>query len=591
METNLPKLIPAPQSLTLTGGTCRLTGFSSILFSGSEDAAPALLRGRFPQASFSVDSRGFTAVIGAELPAAELPDRPDAYVLTAAESGIRIDSVSAAGLFYGVCTLMQFPDEVPCMTVTDYAVIPLRMIHWDLKGYLPKFSVLLDEMRILASYKINSVLLEIEDKYIYKCAPDIAVPGAYTYAQFRELSRTAAALHIRIVPKLQSIAHVDYILKHEKYRSLRENGHVFQYCPSNPDVKALWEAMCTELTDVFREHKGLFHIGADEPGNLGECPECAKLGAAGAYAKRVGESLDFVRAQGWTPVMWDDIVRNSNGLFTPAEEKELLTGLCRGAVLMYWNYGYGGKNNVFPYIDKFRASGLRVFGASGYAGCDNWAGSIPPLAYRGLNIDAWTKAAMENGLECVCATGWTRIGSADCPAEPQESCWATILYAANSMWNGRPRDYGLFLADLFPLFYGCEAEPALADTLMRIAAHPYDFAHALQDAKETDAPRMRFLRISAALESLAGQRTRLLNYMQYYNAKLGRAMEDYRMSLLCRYSKELKDNLAAWKSAAAEVLALYYEPVTADEIIVTRFGYLEKLAAEFSALVDRTELL
>ena len=47
----------------------------------------------------------------------------------------------------------------------------------------------------------------------------------YTHAQLRELSVLARSLHIAVVPKLQSIAHVDYILKHDAYRGMRENGH------------------------------------------------------------------------------------------------------------------------------------------------------------------------------------------------------------------------------------------------------------------------------------------------------------------------------------------------------------------------------
>ena len=41
--------------------------------------------------------------------------------------------------------------------------------------------------------------------------------------------------------------------------------------------------------------------------------------------------------------------------------------------------GYGGVNNVFPFLHEYRSAGMRVWGASGFAGCDNWAGALPPL--------------------------------------------------------------------------------------------------------------------------------------------------------------------------------------------------------------------
>lgn len=170
--------------------------------------------------------------------------------------------------------------------------------------------------------------------------------------------------------------------------------------------------------ECFAEHGPYFHIGADESDKLGECPECRKLGAAGSYAHKVGACIDFVRGKGWTPVMWDDIIRNANKTFSPEEEAAVRSRLGKDAVIMYWAYGYGGRDNQFPYLDEFRDAGMQVWGASGYAGCDNWAGSVPPMAYRALNIDAWIQASVESGLECHCSTGWTRIGSADCPAEP-----------------------------------------------------------------------------------------------------------------------------------------------------------------------------
>ena len=116
--------------------------------------------------------------------------------------GILIDARDGAGLFYGAQTLMQLPDDCPCLTIRDYACTPIRMIHWDLKGYLPRFEVLKTEMRRLAHYKVNAILLELEDKYAYRCAPDVAVDGAYTYEEMRELSKLAKDLHIAIVPKL-----------------------------------------------------------------------------------------------------------------------------------------------------------------------------------------------------------------------------------------------------------------------------------------------------------------------------------------------------------------------------------------------------
>ncbi len=575
-------LIPRPQKMAVKDGTIDVSSWGNAAACGLSAEALAFVGEKLGPIQ-TAENAGFSLRAG-NPSSVTIPEKPDAYALSITNDGLALEANTAAGLFYGVQTLKQLlGSELRPTEIEDWATVPLRMIHWDLKGYLPRFDVLCEEFRLLASYKVNAVLLEIEDKYRFECAPDIAVEGAYTPQQMRELSRLAKDLHITIVPKLQSIAHADYILKHDAYRSMRENRHVFQYCPSNEAAQKLWEDMCRELIGCFREHGPYFHIGADESGYLGECPACAKLGKAGSYRKKVGACTEFVRKQGWIPVMWDDIIRNAGHTFSPEEEAELRRELGRDTVIMYWSYGYGGANNEFPYLDEFRRDGMRVWGASGFAGCDNWAGSVPPLAIRGKNIDAWTKDAARKDLECVCATGWTRIGSADCPAEPQESSWFTILYAANSMWSGKVEDYRLFAEDVFRAFYGAEPDGALIDSVLQIGSHPYS----LTDPVGTS--RLDFLKIMAAVECLASRRTRLLNYFQYYAGKLGRAMEDYRLYMILQYAQKQKEELEALRSKAEAALGTYYMPVTAEEVVRTRFAYLEHLNDELLELMTNTK--
>ena len=581
-----PILIPRPQKFTFSEGMVDSSVWGIPRAGGVSGNALDFICEKFGKPQLIEDS-GFFLHIGSPRPA-EVPEKPDAYVISINENGLALEARNSEGLFYGMQTLRQLLTygALSPVEIEDWPAIPIRMLHWDLKGYLPKFDVLCEEFRLLSEQKINAVLLEIEDKFCYACAPEVAVEGAYTHEQMRELSRLAKDLHITIVPKLQSIAHVDYILKHERYRSMRENGHIFQYCPTNEAAQQLWEDMCRELMNCFQEHGPYFHIGADESGYLGQCPQCAKLGKAGSYKKKVGACVDYVLKQGWTPVMWDDIVRNAGHTFTPEEEEDLRRELGRKAVLMYWAYGYGGTGNEFPYLDEFRKDGLRVWGASGFSGCDNWAGSVPPLEIRGKNIDAWTEEAVKKDVECVCATGWTRIGSADCPAEPQESSWFTALYAANSMWSGKAEDYRAFAADVFRSFYGSVPDDTLMESVMRIGNHPYSVA-----GSDDIATRLDFLKTMATVESLDTRRSRLLNFFQYYEGKLGIAMEDYRLGMILSYASRQKEELETLKKHAESVLSQYYMPVTVEEVLRTRFGYLDRLNQELLDLAEQTREL
>ena len=513
----------------------------------------------------------------------------DSYVLQAGEKEIRIDAGSAAGLFYGFITLFKLArgGAVPCGIYRDEAAIALRMIHWDLKGYQPKLPVMMEELEILASYKVNAILLEVEDKYDYKCAPEVGCPTAYSFKEMREISKKAALLNIMIVPKLQSVAHVDYLLKHKRYKKLRETDHAFQYCCSSPEVDKLWNAMADELMECFAEHDKFFHIGADESINLGECPKCQKLGRAGSYIRRVGKSIEHLLAAGRTPVMWDDILRRGDDSgMTPQQVKDCWQ-LGRESVLMYWAYGYGGNNNSFPQLKSYLDAGMRVWGASGFSGCDNWAGSLPPLAIRSLNSDAWTKTAREMKLECVCSTGWGKIASADCPAEPHESSWYTILYAANSMWTGAPMDLVKFIYLLSMELYGEVPEQPLVNAILDIGKNPYELGNVLD--KEFSSDRFAFLNLAAAAESLTTVRNIFCNWNSFYFGKLGREMEDYRIAYMKRWPLFLSERVAKFKAEMEKILPKFYGDFTADAFMTSRFGFLEKLIEDTARLTGKTK--
>ena len=582
-------LIPPVKQMVPARGVCRMDSLRRLRCAGVNAETEELLGERFPNLKIVRGRKGFFAEFTAGtrgMSPVDAGGEPDAYVLRVAEDCIRIDAASPGGVFYGIQTLLQLPASAQCMEIRDHASIPLRMIHWDLKGYQPKLAVLKEEMRILASLKINAILLELEDKYNYRCAPGVGVRDAYTFEEMRGFSRYARSLNIMIVPKLQCLAHADYLLKHRKYAHLREDGHPFQYCASSPAAQKLWEAMASELMECFAEHTEYFHIGADETDLLGRCGKCAKLGKGGSYLRKTEACIDYLIAHGRTPVMWEDILRNLHRNLSESEAKACWK-LGKKAVLMYWAYGYGGKNNVFPYLHEYLASGARVWGASGFAGCDNWAGSLPPLEIRARNLDAWAKSAVENRLECVVATGWTRIASADCPAEPHESAWFPIAYGAMSMWSGIPQSLDAFIRDFSLLFYGEILEPALSEAVLHIGKTPYSYDRIA--GVNPGVRRLNFLRYAAAAESLVAERTRIVNYLQYYDGQLGKAIPDYRLNMMKRYSAALAEKLAVFREEMRSLLRDFYAESTVEDFIRSRFGYLEKLNAEFRRQLDRTK--
>lgn len=590
-------IIPAPQKIELKNEEkVAWREFTEIYLSGLNTETVKLLEQDLPGTWRPIPENGFCARMlrpGVTVPEmAEVPDKPDAHVLRITADGICIDALSSNGLWYGFQTLIQLlraNEHIPTGEIIDYAVISIRGVHVDLKGYLPKFPVLMDDFRRLSGYKINTVLLELEDKYQYRCAPDVGVPGAYSFEQLRELSRHAAALGINIIPKIQCLAHVDYLLKQPRYRHLREAEHPYQYCPRNDEVFALWKSMSQELMEALAEHSDYFHIGADEADKLGKCSKCSPFTKADSYIFHVSRCLDFIIERGRTPIMWDDMFRDPYCDLGKGEAGKIWE-LAEKAILNYWSYGYGGRNNIFPFMGKYTRRNIRVWGASGYAACDNWAGSIPHLEIRSKNLDAWLKTALEHDLEAVIATGWSRMASATPPIEPRENTWFCITYAAETMWSGRARDFQELIDLVSNQVYGCQLPQYLRRAVLNIAKNPVILRDE-QYREFEDNPRLALLQYTAAAESLSKLLQELVASARMFSGQLGDKLPDYMINSRRLLAVNFKAKVDKLETYTRKWLNEFYEPVTVEDFIRTRFAYCRQYAEEFLEKLERTDRL
>jgi hypothetical protein len=574
----MDNLLPLPREITRTGGTCAAT-FTTCTVCGIGEDTIALLGDNFPGIRFNhVDGVTPTASFGdGELDIAA-PDHAEGYSLRVTTDGIQIAGHDPAGLWYGLQTLAQmWGREIPCCEIADWPSIRQRGIQIDLKGYQPRFDRLVEMCRLLARHKINTILLEVEDKYDYACAPGCGVPGAYTSDDLRELSRVCHAAHIQVIPKIQALGHIDYLLWHERYRHLRENDHPFQFCPRNPDAIALWKQMATELMDCFPGHRW-FHIGADETGNLGECEVCREFPKADSYVHHVGQCIEHVIESGCTPLMWEDILRNLHDNLSP-DELHRTWVLGEKCVLNYWEYGYGGADSDLSMLPKYLDAGMRVWGSSGFTGCGpSWIQNVSVLeGDRAKNIAGWTRAAIENGLEGVIATGWTRIASADPPAEPPEANWLAILYAAESTWCGMERGMTDYLRSVGRTLFGMETgENPLADLLSG-------------DAIATrNADRLSLVRAAHRVDGHEKIRTHFRHWIDLYHGRLGHAMPDYRQNLVRERLEEFTEVVSETRDPYRTNLAEFYEEGTVSEVIESRFGADDDLIADVTTKLERT---
>ena len=96
--------------------------------------------------------------------------------------------------------------------ITDWPDIPERACHYDTKRHQDRREYVEGFIRDLASYKINMLVWEWEDKFESPSHPEISAPGAFTMEEMQEFTRYARNARAVGAPG-SGLGHVSYILK------------------------------------------------------------------------------------------------------------------------------------------------------------------------------------------------------------------------------------------------------------------------------------------------------------------------------------------------------------------------------------------
>jgi len=97
----------------------------------------------------------------------------------------------------------------------------LRFLYWDTKHHQYRMKTLKRYLDWSAWFKLNMLGFELADKFAYPSHPVIGAPGAFTTEDLKEILDYGLERYIQIVPKIQSPAHIHYLLKHPEFEDIR----------------------------------------------------------------------------------------------------------------------------------------------------------------------------------------------------------------------------------------------------------------------------------------------------------------------------------------------------------------------------------
>lgn len=448
MDPRLSLLLPRPRDIATTGAWIKLPDDPLIRLVGAvplEEVrrvkrALQVLGHRAPEiTAVRRDGDPWSISLGA-MQRLTLVHHPQSYLLEISDEGCRVEGSDRAGLFYGVCTLVQLfrifsvrPGEVllPGLTIQDRPDFPHRGVMLDVsRDRVPTMRTLYDLVDLLASWKINQLQLYFEHTFAYRGHEVVWRDASpFTGEEILELDRFCRDRHMELVPNQNSFGHMHRWLIHEPYRELAEcpegidhpfsqTKEPYSLCPTDDRSFELLGDLYDQLLPLFSSKQ--VNVGLDETLDLGQkrsAQRCAEVGAGRLYLDHLLRVHGLVTDRGRTMQFWSDII---------VKHPELIAELPREAIALEW--GYEADHPFEQRCRLFADAKLRFYVCPGTSSWNTIAGRTENALANLTRAAAYGRAA---GAEGMLVTDWGDNGH----LQPLPISYPGLMAGAALAWN------------------------------------------------------------------------------------------------------------------------------------------------------------
>lgn len=257
--------------------------------------------------------------------------------------------------------------------------------------------------------------------------------GAMTPAELKELDRYAASLGLELRPYVQTLAHLNQIMRYQRYDEIRDTEDIL--LAGDERTYQLLDRLLGTVSECFTTRK--VNIGMDE----------AALVGAGKYLDRNGYQpriqvlqkhlqrvLGICETYHLQPQMWSDMFFNlAYGSYDQAAAGA--QARCKPEIppqveLGFWDYYHVGKERYKTMLQKHKQMAGKVVFAGG---AWKWSGFTPCNAFSIETGRDALNACIEEQVESVVITAWGDNG-----AEASIFSVLPVLYADAALAWGNP---------------------------------------------------------------------------------------------------------------------------------------------------------
>jgi len=444
------KLLPLPQQFEVTGISS--LKFKDVLSYYSNDKMSLPKVGHLLNTIQPVSKESKAQIIFQINKSIDLPS--EGYLLHISTKKIQITAKDKAGLFYAFMTLEQLLEDakeqgisLPLCNIKDFPLLSYRAIHLDIKHHLEKTEYYYNLLDKLARYKVNAILVEMEDKLQYKRQPEVGSSDALSIEEWKKISNYAKDRNIEISPLIQGLGHASFILKHDKHKDLRDDPKSdWAFNPLDPETYKVQFDLYLDAIEATPHGKYL-HVGGDEVHTTGQNSGKSALELQLIWLNKVAK---FAEEHNRIPIFWDDMPLKQAGVYkamfnTKLTEKEVekvwkknehklvafLDQFPKNCIYMRWNYSSSQAVGNSKAMEWFQKNGMQVMGAT--AGQTRWV-LMPQNESNIDNIKAFANSSIQNNLKGLLLTLW------DDDSPHFELYNRGIIAFSEYTWSGEKRD-------------------------------------------------------------------------------------------------------------------------------------------------------
>ncbi|VIO87323.1 conserved hypothetical protein [Brugia malayi] len=311
----------------------------------------------------------------------------------------------------------------------NYFIAPNRIFHLDLKGAAPKMGYLLKLVPFIKQIGATGIMIEYEDMFPFTGKlSGVKAGNAYTLDELRRFLRAIQTHNLDIIPLVQTVGHLEYILKYPNFSKYREEERYPQViCLTDEGAVDLVQEALRQILNLHKDFAmKYFHIGADEVFQIGRCEKDRSymvnnnVDTEFLLLRHIARISKFVKAQ--VPnkkvnvLIWHDMLVNLQA------QNVLKHGLSNLVEPVVWNYMENLDDQLLPdFWQRLSSMFSYVWGASAYKvefwkmqsadGPDQYASNVQHYLNNHIS---WLKQMNEHHSKFkqfrgIIVTGWQRF--------------------------------------------------------------------------------------------------------------------------------------------------------------------------------------